>query len=84
MPTRATSAGRDWVPTPATSRTVKHAHTHQTGWSVRVRTVPTSGAAATRKKASASAFSIGPTTRCRSETTAVTMPHRAAATQAST
>ena len=42
------------------------AQTHQTGWPARVRRVPTSGTAATRKNARSSAPASGPTTRCRS------------------
>ena len=36
------------------------------------------------KKASVSTFATGPTTRCRSERAAVTIPHTDAATHAST
>ena len=82
--TSATAAALDWVPMPAPSRTAKQAQTRQTGWSGRVRTVPTSGSAATMKNASVSTFATGPTTRCRSERTAVTIPQVDAATHAST
>ena len=45
------------------------------------RAVPTSGSAATRKKARVSGLASGPTTWCRSESAAVAIPHTDATRQ---
>ena len=75
MTASAMIAGMDWVPTRATRTVANAAQTHHSGSLVRVRTVPSSGTAATRKNARSSGPANGPATRCGSSTRAVTIPH---------